>query len=149
MHTLATRFGELTIQEEDIYTFARGIPGFEACRRFVFVKPEEHAPFEYLQSVDDGNLAFIVVDPFIFFPRYTFELPDSSVTELGGPKEDSLMIRVIVSIRGELRLATANLVAPVVLNVRDKLGQQVVLSDSEYSVHHRLFNDTSNRTGGG
>lgn len=149
MQTLATRFGELIIQEDDVFHFPRGIPSFENRKRYVFVRPEDHAPFEYLQSVDDGNLAFILVDPFLFFPGYTFELSDQALGELGNPAENSLLIRVIVSIRGELRDATANLVAPVVINTHDRQGQQVILASSEYAVHHRLFQAPLNSAGKG
>ncbi|MBB6632590.1 flagellar assembly protein FliW [Cohnella thailandensis] len=150
MKIVTTRFGELTVREDEVFLFSKGIPGFEERRQYFFVRPEEHAPFEYLQSAEEGELAFILVDPFLFFPNYSFELSDQALADLGDPSQDSLFIRVIVSIRGELKEATANLVAPVVLNSQDRLGQQVVLSSSsEYEVRHRLFPLTTGSAGRG
>lgn len=137
IHT--TRFGELDIEEQDIVRFEQGIPGFESLRQFVLVEVQEHAPFSYLQCVDDGDVSFIVTDPFEFFPDFECELPDSVVEGLKVKSTEEIVVRVIVSISGDIESATANLVAPVIINHANKLGKQVVLAKTSYTTRHALF----------
>lgn len=133
------RFGELDLQETEIIHFEQGLPGFEDSRRFTLVEVEDHAPFAHLQSADNGELAFVVVDPFEFFPDYEFDLPESALEGLKITAPEQIMIRVIVSIRDNLESATANLVAPVAFNMEKRLGRQVVLAKTGYMTKHALF----------
>ncbi|WP_167747009.1 flagellar assembly protein FliW [Cohnella luojiensis] len=133
------RFGELEVREEDVVQFSAGIPGFEQSHQFVLIANEDHSPLAYLQSVDDGELAFIVVDPFEFFPNYEFELPELAMKELQMESADQIIVRTIVSVTGELEHATANLVAPIVMNKSSRSGKQVVLSQTNYTTKHRLL----------
>ena len=50
MKLQTSRFGQISISEDDIYTFSNGIPGFENQTTFVVVAPEEDEPFAFLQS---------------------------------------------------------------------------------------------------
>ncbi|QHW32594.1 flagellar assembly protein FliW [Paenibacillus rhizovicinus] len=133
------RFGEIVIKEDQTYHFERGIPGFEHDRQFMFVTTEELEPFAHMQSLEDGELAFIVTDPFVFFPNYEFNLPESVMNELQISSEEHVSIRVIVSINGELEQATANLIAPIIMNTNKRLGKQVILTAASYSTRQRLY----------
>jgi len=134
-----TRFGELEIDERDIYTFPEGIPGFEQDKRFILIGLEGLDGFACLQCVDRGDLGFIIVDPFVFFPDYEFNLPDAEAKQLGVEKPGDLSVWTIVTIRDRLESATVNLVAPVVLNVRTRFGKQVILVDPNLGTRHPLF----------
>jgi len=133
------RLGELDIQEQEVIRFEQGIPGFESLRRFVLVEVQDHEPFSYLQCIDDDDVSFIVTNPFEFFPDFECELPDLVVEGLRITSADHVAVRAIVSINGELELATANLVAPVVINYASRLGRQVVLAKTSYTTRHALF----------
>ena len=130
-----TRFGELEIDESDIIAFSQGIPGFEANNNYVLLELEE-TPFAYLQSTDDEDLAFVVVDPFIFFKSYEFELSSTSIEELEITDHEDVMIRSIVTIKEKIEEATLNLVAPIVVNNKRKTGKQVILNITEYGTRH-------------
>ncbi|AGA56404.1 hypothetical protein Theco_0157 [Thermobacillus composti KWC4] len=134
-----TRFGELEIGGEDIYTFPDGIPGFEQDKRFALVGLEGLDGIACLQCVDRGELSFIVVNPFVFFPDYEFQLPDADAGRLEAEDPGDLSVWAIVTIKDRLETATANLVAPVVLNLRKKLGKQVILVASRLGTRHALF----------
>lgn len=134
-----SRFGEIDLDEDRIYHFEHGIPGFEPFKRFMLIEVAEHAPFAYLQSLDDGKLAFIVTNPFEFVGNYEFDLPESVTNELQLASEEEVDVRVIVSIHGELEQATANLIAPIVLNAKKRLGKQIILTAAPYTTRHRLF----------
>jgi flagellar assembly factor FliW len=133
------RFGEIEVREEDIIKFERGLPGFENSKLFTLIGVEEHAPFIYMQSLDQSQLVFIVVDPFEFFPQYEFDISDRVTEELAITSQEQATIRVIVSIKGNLESATANLVAPIVINKSSNLGKQVVLSTTPYTTKQSLF----------
>lgn len=131
-------FGSLDIADEQILTFEQGLPGFEQYTRFTLIDIEE-TPFTYLQSVEEGELAFLLTDPFLFFPEYEFDLPESATTSLQVDSIEHLSVRAIVSVRDSLENATMNLVAPIVINVTTRQGQQVVLPRTTYTTKHPLL----------
>lgn len=139
MRIETTRFGEIEISEQDIYTFTYGIPGFEQDKRFTLVGFEGLDGFACLQCVDRGELSFIIVNPFVFFPDYEFNLPDAEARLLEAEDPEDLAVWSIVTIKDRLESATVNLVAPVVLNERKRRGKQVILVDANLSTRHALF----------
>ncbi len=137
VHT--SRFGELDIQEQDLIRFEQGIPGFENLCRFALIEVPDHEPFTYLQSIEDGEISFIVTDPFEFFADFECELPSPVVEGLKIVSVEQVLVRVIVSVNGELEAATANLVAPIIINRAERSGRQVVLAKTSYTTRHALF----------
>jgi flagellar assembly factor FliW len=133
------RFGTIEVDEENAFHFTYGIPGFEELKRFVFLREDDESPFAYMHSIDDGNVSFIVVNPFIFFPNYDFEISVEIETELGVESSEEILVWSIITAQDTLESATANLLAPIVLNVNRKLGGQVVLHHTEYQTKHLLF----------
>jgi len=135
-----TRFGTIEVEDDRIITFAKGIPGFEHLTRYVLIV-EKEGVLEYLQSVEEPRLSFILVDPFLYCRDYEFELSDQTVEDLEIRSEEDLIIRCILSIRDEVKNATMNLVAPIVINAARKLGKQVILTKTAYGTRHPLFPD--------
>jgi flagellar assembly factor FliW len=135
------QFGELDIREEDIVKFERGLPGFEQLKRFIFVEPDPDLPFSFLQSVEDADVAFIVTNPFLFYPDYEFELSPSVQEELNIVSERDVAVWSVVTVREKASDATVNLLAPLVVNVKEKRGRQIVLHDSGYGTKHPLFRE--------
>jgi flagellar assembly factor FliW len=138
MKIQSIRFGEMELQEEKIITFAHGLPGFKDNKLFIVVDLEE-SPFSYLQSVEEGDLAFIIVSPFDFYKQYEFDFPDNMVSELNILKDDVVKVYNIVSVRDELSEATMNLAAPIIINDRTKIGMQYILPDGTFSIRQPLF----------
>jgi|CeladaMinimDraft_18_1061708.scaffolds.fasta_scaffold00758_8 flagellar assembly factor FliW len=145
MELKTSRFGTIVVDEREIYAFERGIPGFEDHKAFVIVSPEEDEPFSFLQSVSDPDLAFIMIDPFLFYRHYEFELPDNVAQELKITTPEQVVVRAIVTIRDKLESSTINLVAPIIINAEARLGRQVVLDKSAYTTRHPLFAAERNR----
>jgi len=133
------RFGEIEIEERDIYTFPDGIPGFETDKRFTLIGLEDLDGFACLQCVDRGDLSFFIVNPFAFFSDYEFQLPDEDARQLGVEDPVDLAVWTIVNVKDRLETATVNLVAPVVLNVRNRIGRQIILVDPHLGTRHALF----------
>ncbi len=139
MKIQSTRFGELDISIENILKFGQGIPGFPDETEFAFLPYEAGSPFAFLQSTQDANLTFLIVEPFSFLPEYTFELSDEWSKEIGVSTENPPQIFNIVSIKEPLQQSTVNLLAPVIVNWKDCKAKQIILEKVEYTTKHLLF----------
>lgn len=128
---------EWSFTDGEVFTFAKGIPGFEQDTKYVFYKHDEN--FYLLQSVENEELAFIVANPFAFFMDYEFELPLQDREELMISDYSEVSVCTIVTWGDDLANVTANLMAPIILNVKKCLGKQVVLVNSGYTTKHPLL----------
>jgi len=137
-----TRFGELEFEEQEIIHFTQGLPGFQQYEKYTVI-PIEESPFFYIQSVDDGGLAFVAVSPFDFYPDYEFELVESAIQELGSPVLEDVRVLNIVTVKDELDKATVNLLAPIVWNASNRTALQVILQNSDYQTKHPLFRNST------
>ena len=72
----------IEVMEQQIFSFDPGLGGFEGLRRFALI-PEADSPVEWLQSLDDADVAFALLEPFTFKSDYAFELSDADSTALG------------------------------------------------------------------
>lgn len=130
--------GEIEIEQSKIIRFAQGIPGFEQSKSFIMLNPDPELPFSYLQSTDQPDVAFLLTDPFVFFPAYEFELSDQIVEELGINDEKFVQVWSVVSMKDDVRSATLNLLAPVVINSEQMAGCQVILQKTTYTTKHAI-----------
>ena len=137
MQVASSRFGTLDATEDQLVSIDGGLLGFPDAIRFVRLPVDDAEGWEWLQSTNDGDLAFLVISAFRFFPDYDIELPDGDVKalELDDPADADVL--ALVTIRhtdeGGIASVTANLLGPLVINRRSGIGRQVVLSDSQHS----------------
>ena len=134
MVKLNTRnFGEIEIDESSIINFPTGIPGFEKEKRYIIINnTDEENPFQWLQSVDNQDLAFVVINPFFVKVDYDIRLPESAIEALKIKDEGDVALYTIVVIPENIEEMTTNLSGPIVVNVKEKLGKQIVLDDFIY-----------------
>ncbi len=136
------RFGEITVPEERIFSFPKGLVGMSDACRFTFVHQEDlEGPFFWMQAIDDPALAFVVCDPHSFFPNYTVPLSreEQSLLSIQDPKEG--IVCVILVVPSDPREITANLKGPVIVNVEKGIGYQAVLNGEEFPTRANLFNN--------
>ncbi|MDQ0192184.1 flagellar assembly protein FliW [Paenibacillus wynnii] len=131
-----TAWGKLEIDEDQIYHFSKGIPGFEDVTEFALIELEKSS-FAQLQSTQHESISFLLTDPFNFYHEYEFDLPDTDAEELD--IKDAVSVRSIVTIKEQLELSTINLLAPIILNPLNRKGKQVVLHKSSYLTKHPLW----------
>jgi|TARA_B110000438_G_scaffold259386_1_gene268748 flagellar assembly factor FliW len=137
-----SRFGEIELNADDIISFPNGLYGFEKETKFVFIPFDEvDCPLEWMQSLINPALAFIVTDPFIFVQDYQPTLLDSEKKEIGLEPEDPFVIRVIVNIPEVYTEMTANLVGPIVMNRETQVARQIILTTLKYDTKHFLFSE--------
>jgi flagellar assembly factor FliW len=131
-----TRFGDIIIDESKVIRMKGGILGFEQLKRYALFIQGEKIPFWWFQSVEDGSIAFVVIDSLTVNPDFKPLIPETEVKllEIGSPEEAVLLS--VVTIHSNQFKVTANLRAPIVVNVKKKLAKQVILVDSKYSVQY-------------
>jgi len=133
-------FGEIEIDEKNIIHFPEGILGFEEEKQFVMIKDEdEQNPFQWLQSVQNPELAFVIINPFFVFPDYDIVLSKSVQEKLKIEDEKDVAVYSIVVVPEDIEKMTTNLSGPIVINAEKKLGKQVILDDDRYTTKHYVF----------
>lgn len=114
--------------------FTAGLPGFPGPRRFALVRwGDDGGPYSVMVDLDAPVVRFLVVPPQVFFPDYVVDLDDAVASALHLDDPDDCLLLVIVALGDRAEDATANLLGPIVINVRTLEGQQAVLADSGHS----------------
>ncbi len=140
-------FGEIEVNELEIINFNRGIPGFENEHQFMILKQNAESPFFILQAVTNPQLALIMIDLEQVVPGFSVELPDEIVVELKLTKPEDAVAYAIVVLPADISQATVNLAAPVIINIKEKQGKQVILNNPAYSIKHPLFSKVNGEVG--
>lgn len=131
--------GEIEIEDKSIIRFEEGIPSFEDEKQFVILPWDGDSPFLILQSVTSPSLGFIIINPFEYFADYTIDLNDSTIQKLKIENEDQVAIYTILTVQEPFEHTTANLSGPIVINVHEQLGKQVILNNDKYTTKHRII----------
>ncbi len=131
MKVYSNRFGRLEVTEEALVTFPSGLVGFPSHRRFVVLDVEGTSDYQWLQCVDEPSLAFVLMDMEVLAADVQVEIPDDSLRELEIEGTDSLLLLAVVTIPTDVpERASANLRAPLVVNLRTRKGKQLILHES-------------------
>jgi flagellar assembly factor FliW len=134
-----TRFGKVQIAQEDVINFPEGILGFNDLRRFVLLDDPNDEIFAWLQSCEVPDIAFPVLEPEIFAPEYKPMLTKTDNESLrleGGQRPRAF---AIITIPEDPTLMTANLKAPILVNVKLRLARQCVLQDNQLQIREAIF----------
>ncbi len=136
-----TRFGPLELEATDIIDFPTGLYGFEREKKFTFLPfdPNIDSPIEWMQSLVTPGLAFVITDPFLYVPDYVVKLTEEEKKTIRYRPGHSLQTRVIVTIPENYVEMTANLVAPLVINLQSQTARQFVLTNVNYDTRHHLL----------
>ncbi|MGE8206899.1 flagellar assembly protein FliW [Heyndrickxia sp. NPDC080065] len=137
---IQTRYhGEIEINEKEILHFTKGIPGFPDEKQFILLAMPDQNLFTIMQSVETPELAFVLTSPFSFIEKYEFELDDSTIEQLAIKNQEDVSVFAIVTLQDPFEKTSANLQAPVILNVKNNEAKQVILNDTIYKIKHPLF----------
>jgi flagellar assembly factor FliW len=127
-----------TPTETPIITFVYPLPGFPAHRSFLLVRLDDAGLLYDLRSVEDEQLRFLVAVPGPFFPEYAPEISTAAVDLLDTPDPGRLLVLLVVNPAESPVDATANLLAPIVIDPVSRRAVQVVLSSGDLSVRTPL-----------
>lgn len=143
---IATRhFGVIEVEDEKLLTFPKGMIGFESARTFSLIGKPEAAPYYWLQCVNLPELTFVVVAAALVRPDYHLHLSQEDLARLKLGAEDTPLVLTVVVVTEDPNDSTVNLLAPVVINERERLGGQVVNETADYRIRHRLRDEVKPR----
>jgi len=137
MPVLQTKnFGNISFEPDSELEFPYGLPGFESCRKFVAVRFVESDPLVYLQSLEDTGLCFITMPILAADAGYKLQVSDEDLGRLGLRSRQALILGEDVLCLAVLSLSesgpTANLLAPIVVNLRNRKAVQTIAAESDY-----------------
>ena len=136
-----TRFDEIEYSEEEVIKFPKGILGFAQLTKYVWINRKESEPFRWLQSVEDPKVAFVLINPLVFFPNYQPTVNEKEIEELEYADHRKLQTYVIVTVPSDPSLMSANLQGPLVVNPENSLAKQMVLVNSPYTPRHFVLDE--------
>lgn len=136
-------FGEMEIDDNKVIFFEEGIPGFPDLRKFTLISEinndNTESPFFWLQSLEEKEIAFILIDLFNVMPDYNPIVEREIVSSLGKCEKDDLIIYNIVVIPSDINKLSVNLKAPIVININTNKGKQIIANNEEYPIKFYLY----------
>jgi len=131
-------FGTIEVDERQKVKIPQGLFGFDDLTDYVLLDAET-PPFFWLQSVDVQEIAFILINPFLFRTDYEANITNEELSEIGIKSPDNALVFVIVTIPQDGGPMTANLQGPLVINKETMTGMQAVLSDAKWRTKHDII----------
>lgn len=128
------KFGSVKYEPDDLIRVSGGIPGFQDLEHFVLIINPDYEPIRFLQSLDNLQISFPLIDPRLIRPDYQVQLTPEQQELLGLVESESGVVYSIVTLSETPEKVTANLFAPLVFNVENRQAAQVLLGHSQYSV---------------
>jgi flagellar assembly factor FliW len=118
----------------------QGIIGFGTYKRAELLYMPDHLPFLWMKLHGAETLHFVVIEPGGIVLGYEPEIFDEDALGLDIHSPTEAMILNIVTLKRQQPVeATVNLIGPVVVNRRTRIGRQLVISNySRYSAHHAI-----------
>ena len=131
-------FGLIEADEKQKLFFSQGLYGFEEYNDYVLLEAE-HKPFYWLQSVTEKEIAFVLINPFVFRPDYEVNIANDELEEIGITAPEKALIFAIVTIPPDGSPMTANLQGPLVINRENMTGKQAILTDVRWRTRHDII----------
>lgn len=131
-------FGEITVKPEDILSFTCGMYGFEDYINYVILKDSPEDDIMFLQSIENTDLSFVLIDPYTIFRNYDPILAEEDLIELTVKNEEKLKYLVIAIIKENIKDSVVNLKSPVAINPETKTAKQVILQNA-YPLRYNIL----------
>ena len=134
-----SRFGKVEVSASDLISFPEGILGFNDLTKFVLLDDPTDDIFAWLQSAQEPGIAFPVLEPELFVEKYAPALAKADYEALKMSSMERSRLFCIVTIPEDPTKMTANLKAPVVVNVQERIARQCVLQDNALAIREPIF----------
>lgn len=131
--------GKVEFEEESLIHFEEGLIGIPEKKRFILIEKDDFKPFSYLQSVDDPSFILIVINPLMVEKEYKFDIYKDDLEALNIKDENDFSMLAVVIFAQKVEDITVNLKAPILINIHNKKGLQVILLNDDYSVEEPLI----------
>ncbi len=134
-------FGKLTVEQDDIIIYTRGMYGFEQYKKYVILKDNPEDDIMYLQSIEKDDLSFVIIDPYSIIPSYEPKISDEDIIELKVLDKNHLKFLVIAIIKEKIEDSVVNLKSPIAINPDLKIAKQIIVENLEYPLKYPVFNN--------
>lgn len=139
---LKTKYhGIVDYKENDIYYFEKGMPGFEKLNKFIILPLPDNDVFNILHSVENDETGFVVISPFSVDKTYEIDMENDLIDRLKIKNQEDVILMCTVTLSSKVENVTVNLRAPIVLNINQKLGEQIILNDDRYLIKQPLLKE--------
>ena len=138
MKVATKAYGLIDVDERQKIVFPQGLFGFETLNDYLLLDSDRQ-PFYWLQSVDVEQVAFVLVNPFLFRPDYEVNINNEELADIGITSPEKALIFVIVTLPPDGGPMTANLQGPLIINRDTRMGKQAVLSDTRWKTKHDIM----------
>ena len=142
MKVATKAYGLIDVNERQRISFPQGLLGFESFKDYVLLDAERQ-PFYWLQSLDVEQVAFVLINPFLYRPDYEMSIDNEELLPVGIIDPGKALIFSIVTIPADGNPMTANLQGPLVINRDNRMGLQAVLTDSRWKTKHDIIAELS------
>lgn len=136
-----TRFGTVNVDDCDIISFPEGMLGFSKIHEYVLIERVDDALFVWLQALKKSSVAFPLLEPQIFERNFRVEIeePDRKLLKLQDLKYAKVF--AIITIPSDPSRMTANLKAPILINLKERLAKQIILHNADYPIRKGIFQE--------
>jgi flagellar assembly factor FliW len=137
---LVTKYhGVRTYGDDDIIVFKKGLPGFKELKSFIIFPLEGNEVFSVLHSIENVEIGLVLVSPFDIAENYEIKIPDAFLQELKIAVPEDVLVLTTVTLNSNVEEVTTNLKAPMIINIKEKLGEQLILDNDKYKIKEQLF----------
>lgn len=119
-------------------TFEKGLPGFESCKKFKIEDIDGNNKFKLINSTEDKNVGFIAISPFEVKKDYEIKLDDEIINSLDVKDPKDVLLLNLITLGKTLKESTVNLKAPIIINIKNKKGKQLILQHDKYKIKEPL-----------
>ncbi|BDR75932.1 flagellar assembly protein FliW [Clostridium tetani] len=133
--------GIIDYEEKEIINFKKGLPGFEHLKKFIVYSIEENNIFSVLQSLEEKEIGIPVLSPFIVCSDYEVKLTEEQIKNLKIKSEEEVWVLNTVTINSDYKEITTNLRAPIIINIKERIGEQIILKNEEYKIKYPIFQE--------
>lgn len=139
MEIISPIHGKFIYEEKEILYFEKGIPGFQDLKKYIIKEVSEDSPFVIMQSIEDKDIGFILISPYLVDEKYEIKLKDEIINNLEIKDSKEVLLYTIVNLKDKVEDITTNLKAPLVVNIKSRKCEQYILDDEKYKIKERIF----------
>ncbi len=132
-------FGEIELNDTKPILFMKGLLGIEEYIEFTLFGMPNNEKIFCLQSLEEQNVAFLLVRPWDFFPDYDIDVADDELSAINCSQADQLAVFSIITLGEDIKKTTTNLLAPIIINMEENKAIQSIVNDANYHTKHFVF----------
>ncbi len=133
-------YGPIEVEERQLIRFPVGLFGFEGLHEYALLDALQSG-FYWLQSIEDEQIAFILLNPYDLRSDYVLDVSDDDLEAIGYEDEQDILAFAIVTIPEDESRISANLQGPVIVNRVRRLGKQAISLNPQWQIKHYILDE--------